>query len=107
MTDGTYKVDGKHAVVRDGRLVLLCDELERCAVRLTLDDGTSFGNPTDERVSEALWMLHHGHELTQTDRYLLSALLSDYISLVRHPLGVEHAIRKFRMLVRASRRSDG
>ena len=28
MTDGTYKVDGKHAVVRDGRLVLLCDEQE-------------------------------------------------------------------------------
>lgn len=81
--------------------------MERCAVRLTLDDGTSFGDPTDERVSEALWMLHHGHELTQMDRYLLSALLSDYISLVRHPLGVEHAIRKFRMLVRASRRSDG
>jgi hypothetical protein len=28
MNDGTYKVDGKHAVVRDGRLVLLCDEDE-------------------------------------------------------------------------------
>ena len=28
MTDGTYKVDGKHAIVRDGRLVLLCDEDE-------------------------------------------------------------------------------
>ena len=28
MTDGIYEVDGKHAVVRDGRLVLLCDEQE-------------------------------------------------------------------------------
>jgi len=36
MTDGTYKADGKHAVVRDGRLVLLCDEQEARAFKAWL-----------------------------------------------------------------------
>ena len=87
-------------------------EVRVMEVRIKVDDGTSWANASDERVDEALWMLHHGDELTTKDRRILSGLLTDYLNLLRNPLGVEHSIRKFRMVSRAMKRvprrpSDG
>ena len=72
--------------------------------RLSLDDGTSYVDVTTERFADALYALHHGHELTTFDRYLLAGALGEYRNLVAHTLGIEHALKKLRLVARAARR---
>jgi hypothetical protein len=76
-------------------------------MRLTLEDGTSWPDPTNELNSESLWELRHRtNRYTRKDVLRVLAMAEAYCELCNHPaFTLAHVRNKVSMIRKACRKN--